>query len=154
MSLANVSQANIPLTQKNHSPDTTINNLLALSNENSAKNFYPLIDSVSLINEDSFNSMFDILDNHPFVIFVNSKQTEYLIAFFHEGGTHNSFNEFQIGYLTKDIIKKINSRYIKTQYNSFYTNSGLHLGISQKTLQKIKGNHYKKEENTISLYIK
>ncbi len=111
-------------------PDTTINEIMRLEDNISTNKFYQ--------NNDNF-SYVEFVRESPIVLFLSSDNKEYLMAYQYEGNTKNTFSYFEIGY--NDTLLDQYPK-IKTNYERFYTESGLSLGISLKDLISIKGSNY------------
>lgn len=73
----------------------------------------------------------------------NRNGSQYLIMYHLNGSNSNSFNLFEFGFLYHR-----NDNFIKTNFENFYTQDGIELGISKEKLIKIKGikftNKYRK----------
>ncbi len=136
--------------QKGFTPDTTINGVCIIANSSSTKEFSPTIDS-SMLHEGVayFNMKYT-----PLYIYYNTDQTQYLLAYLHEGGVRYAFNEFQIGHTTQKLREELEGRFIQTAYRSFYTESSLALGMSLEEVEAIKGKNYSREGNAIKYVIK
>ena len=76
----------------------------------------------------------------PIAIFLNKKNTQYLLASQYEGDVANYFSLFEIGYLKDEL--SLDSIGFKTQTDDFKTESGLKLGMTMDELVKIKGKGY------------
>ena len=124
-------------------PDTTINKLLLLNNDISVINHIGDTDDLLVHGKDYF----------PYVYFVNKSGKQYIKMTIFAGGWSNSFDIFEIGNVS--FIK--NEVLNKSDFEDFYTESGIHLGMSQAEVKKIKGNHFvetiQKEMNIITYRI-
>lgn len=113
-------------------PDTTINSLLFLHNYQSLDNFFNASNTLSFI---------DSIRISPVVLFKNSTNTEYLLAFQYEGNTRYSFSYFEIG-----LIRDENgiSEYIShmTNHDSFRTESGIGIGFPLDEVLGTKGRNF------------
>lgn len=76
----------------------------------------------------------------PVVIFLNKRNTQYLVASQYEGDVANYFSLFEIGYLKDEL--SLDSIGFKIQIDDFTTESGLKLGMTMEELLKIKGKEY------------
>jgi hypothetical protein len=128
------------ITVNTFAPDSTVNTIIRLKNENSSIKFYPLIKK---------NKLLDYVRESPVKFFSNNSNTEYLLAYNYEGDVEDSFSCFEIGIINKDFELKG----AETEYDSFKTESGIKLGISLKELEKIKGKDYIQENNIITYQI-
>jgi hypothetical protein len=107
--------------------DSTINKKLRLEDPLSLKQLLGSSRNVHLIEG---------LRESPVACFVNSSGTEYLLAFKYEGDTKNAFACFELGYV-KSI--KLPKEYIKLKSNTFFTETGVHLGMLRHDLIRLKG---------------
>ena len=122
--------------QSSFIPDSTVNAVMVLRNKNSAEKFSQTKLESFVVNE--FDTcLFE--EEQPFVLFINDNKTEYLMAIIHEGTSSFLFSEFKIGYLCFDSLIKFNIQYIQTPYLSFFTESGLKLGITSMDVVDQKG---------------
>ena len=124
--------------QKEFIPDTTINSILLLRDIPSSTLFCSNSDSLIII--DKKIDFFEL--DQPFVLFVNISKTKYLAAIIHEGTWKNYFSEFEIGEISDSILKEMNIPYIVTKYQDFQTENNIHIGLSLKGLEELKGNEY------------
>jgi len=124
-------------------PDTTINSILLLQNTSSSILFCSNLDS-SKINHDGEIDFFK--EEQPFVLFLNTYKTEYLIAIIHEGTFKYYFSEFEIGKISDSILQKLKIPYIVTQYKDFRTENNLSLGITLDDLEKKRNKLYSQRE--------
>ncbi len=109
-------------------PDTTINNILFLNNETSIIRNIGNTESLMISDEDYF----------PYVYFVSKDETQYIKMTIFAGSSLNSFDVFEIGYV-RDIQYKIPN---KSNFENFYTESGIHLGMHKEEVRKIKGSRF------------
>jgi hypothetical protein len=111
----------------NFIPDTTVNRSIILDNETSIlKVFGDIMDLLLPDTEHEF----------PRVYFKNKTGTQFLKMILYPGGFNNYFTRFVIGdiaYFPQN--EEINN----SKFNDFYTESGIHIGISTSDLLKIKG---------------
>ncbi|GGF30304.1 hypothetical protein [Flavobacterium limi] len=114
-------------------PDSTVNKLLILENNESLQKFYKDYKTISTI---------DRLRESPVVIFISKDKSQYLLAYQYEGNTKNNFSCFEIGYFENEKKLNQNSSY-NVEDKIFETESKLSLGISLERLIEIKGNSYK-----------
>lgn len=80
----------------------------------------------------------------------NKTNSEYLILYHLDGANGNSFNEFEVGRLMGN-----HNAFKTTMITSFYTESGVHLGMSVDSLMALKGKTFKRtdaKENTTLSY--
>ena len=128
-------------------PDSTVNKLLILENNESLQKFYKDYKTISTIER---------LRESPVVIFSNKDKSQYLLAYQYEGSTKNNFSCFEIGYFENEKKLNQNSSYA-VEDKIFETESKLSLGISLKKLIEIKGNTYKtkidKDESIVTYRI-
>ncbi len=117
-------------------PDSTVNSILALRSPKTIEKFSSRVLDSLPVNE--FASSF-LYEEQPFVLFINSNRTEFLMAIIHEGTYKLYFSEFKIGYLCYDSLINSDIKYIQTPYTSFYTESGLKLGIKIDNVMDVKG---------------
>ncbi len=117
-------------------PDSTVNSIMVLRNIHSVENFSQSTLDVLPVNE--FDTSF-FKEEQPFVLFVNYSQTEYLMAIIHEGTFKYWFSEFKIGYLCFECLINSKIQYVQTSYPSFYTESGLKLGVDTVDVVYQKG---------------
>lgn len=129
-----VNQSNVSFV-----PDTTVNSVLILNNEQSLSGFVPNGKGLTLTN---------YLRETPVIIFLNKGKDEFLLAYQYEGGTKNSFSAFEIGYV-KDLKQKAG---VVTSYEHFSTESGLKLGDSISKVLSIKGTGYLNKSDTTLVY--
>lgn len=73
--------------------------------------------------------------------FANKTNNEYLILYHLDGSNANSFNEFEIGLLNS---KKRSFK--ATTFPSFYTESGVHVGMTMDSLIAMKGKKFKRTD--------
>jgi hypothetical protein len=109
-------------------PDTTINRLLFLNNNTS------IIKNLC----DMKNLMIYDVDYFPYVYFVNRNKNQYIKMTIFAGGSFNTFDVFEIGYLS--FIK--NDIQNNSDFEYFYTESGICLGMTKAEVKKIKGNSF------------
>ncbi|HEX9514091.1 MAG TPA: hypothetical protein VF939_26550 [Puia sp.] len=110
--------------------DTTVNNTLKL------------LDPASIrqnIGDQRRNFIED--EQATRVQFANKTNNEYLILYHLDGSNANSFNEFEIGALN---TKKRSFK--TTTFPSFYTESGVHVGMTMDSLIAIKGKKFKRTD--------
>jgi hypothetical protein len=115
-------------------PDTTINNLLFLNND------------MSIINNigDTKDLMVNEKDYFPYVYFVNKNGNQYIKMTIFAGGSLNSFDIFEIGYVTPFLKNEILN---KSHFENFSSESGIHLGMNELELKRIKGNNFTKTQS-------
>ena len=131
--------------QKEFTPDTTINNLFFLYDANSSEMFYPNINNIEIFDEELFSK-----GGTPHIIFFNADKTKYLVAFTHYGSCKNHFAEFEIGYVTEQVFNEVKNKHNETAYQDFQTESGLHLGMTLKELERVKGKNYDRKGNVVT----
>ena len=128
-------------------PDSTVNKLLILENNESLQKFYKDYKTISTI---------DRLRESPVVIFSSKDKSQYLLAYQYEGNTKNNFSCFEIGYFENEKKLNQNSSY-NVEDKIFETESKLSLGISLEKLIEIKGDSYKtkndKDESVVTYRI-
>jgi hypothetical protein len=134
--------------QKEFIPDTTINSILLLRDIPSAALFYSKPDSITRIIIDKELDFFGG-DHSPFILFLNTSKTKYLTAIIHEGTWENYFSEFEIGEISDSILKEMDIPYIVTTYQDFQTENNIHIGMSIKALEQLKGKNYVRIDNKI-----
>ncbi len=122
------------VAQEVFSPDSTINGVLLLSNPQSARFFYKDISKIQLQDEMSSYNPF----GYSYVAFVNKDTSQYLIAFEYDGDVINSFSAFEIGYVTSDFLKNVNT-YYAIDCPIFKTESGICLNMPLDQLFDLKG---------------
>lgn len=92
----------------------------------------------NLFDTDTFITIERIRENIV-TIFCNNNKDKYLLAYFYEGGTKNTFSAFEIGYIADDsVILKQQMHY--TQGVDFSTEANIHLGLTFEEVVQIKGN--------------
>lgn len=120
-------------------PDTTVNNKLMLLNSTSINENLPTISKTPQYND--------------YVFVLNTNGDECLSLGVSYGGTANEFISFDIFYksdksIQKDIIyQKIDFNKIsfyQSNYNIFFSESNIKLGMSKEEIVKIKGTNFKK----------
>ncbi|CAN5193060.1 hypothetical protein BH09BAC2_BH09BAC2_18830 [soil metagenome] len=117
-------------------PDTTVNKKLFLENYLSSEKFYAKINVVDLVEK---------IRSSPVVIFSNTNNDEYLLAYQYEGNSKNSFSSFEIGYVKS--LEGVDAKKIyQSNESSFKTESGLKLGLSFAEIVNIKGKGFKKKD--------
>lgn len=126
------------ISQKDFSPEISINKILKLEDYPSFEKFYP--------NYKNLKVEYGMRET-PAILFSNISEKEYLITYQYEGDTKNNFSLFEIGYL-KDDIKLKNYNVNKTKYDNFNTESGLKLGMTLEEITNIKGSNYKVEKKS------
>jgi len=126
------------ISQKDFSPEISINKILKLEDYLSFEKFYP--------NYKNLKVEYGMRET-PAILFSNTSEKEYLITYQYEGDTKNNFSLFEIGYL-KDDIKLKNYNVNKTTYDNFNTESGLKLGMTLEEITSIKGSNYKVEKKS------
>ena len=107
-------------------PDTSVNNILFLTNSNSTIDMFG--DIMSLLQRQD--------DDFPNVCFVNSDGKEYLRLTLHPGSSFNQISFIEIGFsdhLNNTVPKN------KSTYKHFFTESGILLGMSEEKVKSIKG---------------
>ena len=112
--------------EKSIIPDSTINNQIIIMNDLSVLKTFGYIWNLVL------------RDPHR-IYFVNKSGTEYLKMTFHSGNSENQFSEFEIGDIS--LIPE-NEPINKSNFEGFYTESGIRLGITKNELIKIKGKNF------------
>lgn len=128
----NKSSTNSTITQ----PDTTVNKKLFLENQLSSTKFYDKIDKVDLVEK---------IRTSPVLVFSNTRNDQYLLAYQYEGNSKNSFSSFEIGFM-KNLESVDEKKKYKSSENSFETESGLKLGLSSTDIVNIKGKDFKKQK--------
>lgn len=126
------------ISQKDFSPEISINKILKLEDYLSFEKFYPNYKNLKVVYG---------MRETPAILFSNISEKEYLITYQYEGDTKNNFSLFEIGYL-KDDIKLKNYTVNKTTYDNFNTESGLKLGMTLEEITSIKGSNYKVEKKS------
>jgi len=110
-------------------PDTSINNKIKL------------LDKESILNAIGDQSGKLIIDEKESRIqLMNKTGNQYLILYHLGGGNANSFNEFEVGNL-----KAGNESFKKMDFEYFFSNNNIKLGITKKCLIFIHGTRYKKK---------
>ena len=71
------------------------------------------------------------------VQFTNKSGEEYLILYHSDGSNVNSFSEFEVG-----LIKSPDKSFKSGTFETFFTEGGIHLGITMDSLIMLKGNHF------------
>lgn len=127
-------------------PDTTINSILLLQDISSSISFDSTLNSSVVIDS---AELLDAVDGHPFVLFLNTSKTEYLMAMIHEGTWLFYFSEFEVGKISDSLLQRINIPYIVTQYQDFQTENNIHVGMSLEILEQLKGQDYVRTGNKI-----
>jgi hypothetical protein len=127
-------------------PDTSINNKLFINNGGSVYGEFGIIDSLLHDREGGFSEMY----------VKNRSGSQYLRMIQHLGCGWNAIGEFEFGYTT-DLPDSIPT--IPSDMLVFATESGIHLGMPQAEVIKIKGQGYtrtmiNKKETSISYVIK
>jgi len=108
--------------------DTTVNNTLKLLDPASIR---------QSIGDQRKNLIED--ERATRIQLTNKTHTEYVILYHLDGSNGNSFNEFELGTL------KVKTRGFKTtEFASFSTESGVHVGMSLDSLVAIKGKKFKR----------
>ena len=113
---------------KSYLPDTTINKKLVLRNWQSIEREFG--DIMSLVKDS---------DDGPFVYFKNKTGTEYLKMYFFPGNIVNEFSFFEIGKMSDKVKPLVH----ESKFKSFYTESGIGLGITKAQLIAIKGDFFR-----------
>lgn len=82
-----------------------------------------------------------IEDSEPArILLKNHNGTQYLVLYHLYGSNLNTFNQFEIGKIDfKDSL------YTITQFDSFRTEDGIYLGMTDTELMHIKGTNYSTE---------
>lgn len=124
-------------SQKEFSPEISINKILKLEDYLSFERFYPQYNTLKVEYR---------MRETPAILFSNNSEKEYLITYQYEGDTKNNFSLFEIGYL-KDDTKLKNYVVNKTKYDNFKTESGLKLGMTLEEITNLKGSDFKVEKN-------
>lgn len=127
-------------------PDTTINSIISLCDISSSFLFNSDLDTNAIIRDGELDFF---KEEQPFVLFLNSSKTEYLLAIIHEGTWDFYFSEFKVGVISNGILQKINIPHIVTQYQNFHTENNIHIGMPVETLEKLKGMKYIRTGNKI-----
>jgi len=117
--------------------DTTVNNTLKLLDPASIR---------QSIGDQRKNLMED--ERATRIQLANRLNTEYVILYHLDGSNGNSFNEFEIG-----VLKAQTRAFRKTDFASFRTESGVHLGMSLDSLVAIKGKKYKRAEGKGNVHL-
>lgn len=120
-------------------PDTSVNGKLLLNDDSSLQEFYPNVNTLKLV---------EFARESPIIAFCNTSKSEYLFAYQYEGNTQYAFSCFEIGYYDEKI-----KSYAQSNYKGFATESGLHLGLTLKEVENIKGKNYTKQGNKITYLI-
>lgn len=121
-------------------PDTTIGNVLKLRNSASVVGFFD--------GNIKYQESFDI--EEPFVCFLNSDTSEYMIVYHFYGDLQNQFSLFEVAEIEREH-KTYTCNY--TKYDRFSTESGIALGMGTEQLILIKGKpHSKLETDKVSVY--
>lgn len=126
------------VSQKDFSPEISINKILKLEDYLSFESFYPKYQTLKI--------EYGIRET-PAILFSNNSEQEYLITYQYEGDTKNNFSLFEIGYL-KDDSKLKNYSVNKTKYDDFKTESGLKLGLTLEEITNLKGSDFKVEKKS------
>lgn len=125
-------------SQKEFSPEISINKILKLEDYLSFERFYPQYNTLKVEYR---------MRETPAILFSNNSEKEYLITYQYEGDTKNNFSLFEIGYL-KDDTKLKNYVVNKTKYDNFKTESGLKLGMTLEEITNLKGSDFKVEKKS------
>jgi hypothetical protein len=107
-----------------------------------------LLDSKSIINSIGNQKNNIIEDENPTRVQLKNKaETQYLILYHLAGSNTNSFNMFEVGYLSHR-----DKTFLKTDFTSFISGNGIRLGISKEALIRIIGKNYiKKQEKGLEI---
>jgi len=108
--------------------DTTVNNILKLLDPASIR---------QSIGDQRKNLIED--EKATRIQLANKSNSEYIILYHLDGSNGNSFNEFEIG-----TLKAKNKAFKTSQFATFSTESGVHLGMTPDSLVALKGNKYKR----------
>lgn len=115
-------------------PDTSINGKIFLLNTKSIKR--EMGDIMSSLNQK---------EDLPDIYFSSKNKKQYLRLIFHPGSYKNSFSMFEIGYfLPKMKIKNT------LNYNNFYTERNIKLGMTKAKFLLIMGKKVKKNNSNNS----
>ncbi len=105
---------------------------------NTAKKLHPKIEDFDAID----TQMHFVDGSSPFCAFFNKEKTQYLMAYQHYGGVKNCFEEFEIGYLSEEIIKELAPYYLQTEHEIFLSGEKIKLGMTQAEVIHLKGDNY------------
>lgn len=142
--------------------DTTINEKICLWNNtlsqcNSIENI--MMDSVDLssyINiEDTIKLDINakhLFGNIPYTLVYNDLQTEFLIATPYYGTCSQCWRAFYFGYLNSTHEDSNNHPFVICSERNFYTESGIHLGMTEEELFELKGTQCIKNGNIITYH--
>lgn len=129
------------IKEKNHlSPDISINKKVFLHNPISVENVFGNI-YLSMNQDNDF----------PYVYMINSTKEQYLKMVFFPGDVKNSISQFEVGYVSNiknDILNHI------ALMDTFFTESGIFLGLSEEDVLRIKGVRYEKIQSNDTLVMK
>jgi hypothetical protein len=106
-------------------PDTTVNFVLKLLNPPSIRK--AIGSQAGKIIED---------EKPTRVQLTNKSGKEYLILYHSDGSNVNSFSEFEVG-----LIKSPDKSFKPSTFETFFTECGIHLGITMDSLIMLKGSH-------------
>lgn len=125
---------------KDHfNPDISINKEVFLHNPISVENVFNIYLSM---NQD---------DDFPYVYMINRKKEQYLKMVFFPGDVKNSISQFEVGYVSN--IKNDTLNHIALM-DTFFTESGIFLGLSEEDVLRIKGNRCEKIQSNDTLVMK
>lgn len=130
------------LGQNKFTPDYMISSLLKMRDISTSLELFS--SSMLIIEEEKFFKI-----DQPFMLFLNSSKTEYLIAIIHEGTWKFYFSEFEIGKISDSILTALKIPYIVTKYSNFQTENNVFLGLYLKDVERLKGMNYLRKENRI-----
>lgn len=84
----------------------------------------------------SIDQMMDHLADFPFIYLISIDNKQYAKLFFYPGDTPNTISMIEIGYVDDSIISDPHKIQIQ---DTFQTENGLCLGMSEEDLKRIKG---------------
>ena len=107
----------------------------------------------SMVYEDSIMSeAYMGLNKLPYAMFFNENRTEYLqVSIFH-GSSIGCWSQFYVGRITDNFLKHNTHPYIVTKQKHFFTESGVHLGMREEEVIKLKGDIFQRETNIMTYW--
>lgn len=122
-------------------PDISINKKIFLCDAKSIKdNFGDL--NLSMNHNSDF----------PYIFILNKTKEQYLKLIFSPGDIKNSFSQFEVGYTTNSVLNDTFN--LISLIDTFFTESGISLGLCEEDILKIKGLNYTKNQIKDTLVLK
>lgn len=84
----------------------------------------------------AINQMMDFQADYPFIYLISIDNEQYAKLFFYPGDTPNTISLIEIGYVDNSILSDLHKIQVE---DTFRTDSGLYLGMSEEDLKRKKG---------------